>query len=74
MKGRKKKKILPIYHGCYQLGKQFGRAPYSGLANINNSFISLVERTQLFESVPVTILLFNLSIFIFQTRAIKRWL
>lgn len=49
-------------------------APYSGLGNISSSFISLVERTQLFESVPVTIWIFNLFIFIVQTRAIKRCL
>lgn len=53
-------------------GKQFGRDPYSGLANTSNNFISLVERTQLLESVPVTIGIFNLSISIVQSRAIKR--
>lgn len=53
-------------------GKQFGRDPYSGLANISSKFISLVERTQLFESVPVTIGIFNLSISIVQSRAVKR--
>lgn len=36
-------------------GKQFGTAPYSGLGMTSNSFLSLVERTQLSESVPVII-------------------
>jgi len=48
--GRREKKILPIYPGCYQLRKAVWHsslqwADNSGLANVGNSFIPLVKRT-----------------------------